>query len=166
MKRALAALLTLITLTAVVPQAGAVGLYGIYWDRDHTDEEGYGGGLKNSRPLTQALSWDGRVSYVDFSDSDLSVIPLESTLIGKLGLGYLGIGYGYYIFNGDGAPDNDFGWYYLVGIEFPVSKVAVFGEVRWLKLSADIDNPAPGTPGSVDLDSRTYHVGLSLNLSH
>jgi hypothetical protein len=166
MKRALiAALLAAAALAAIAPRAGAVGLFGIYWDIEDADQNGYGGGLKDTRVLTEALSLDGRVSYVDFEDSDLSVVPLETTLVGDLGLVYLGIGSGYYIFNGGGAPDDHFGWYYLAGVEFPLSKVVIFGEVRWLKLNARIDQPEAGAPGSVDLDSRTYHAGISLNLS-
>ena len=172
MRRALtAAILTLGVLAAFAPRADAVGLFGIWWDLDDADPNGYGAGFKGSRTLSQALSVDGRVSYVDFEDSDLAVIPLEATLIGKLGrFVYIGIGYGYYFFEGGNAPENDFGWYYLGGIEVPFSGVAVFGEVRWLKLSADSNQPLPGAPGSthadssVNLDSTTYHAGLSFSL--
>ena len=64
-------------------QGGETSLAGYltYWD---ADTEGYGGGVKLRRSFLAFLSADIRGGYVDFTDADTSIIPVEATAIGNV----------------------------------------------------------------------------------
>jgi opacity protein-like surface antigen len=57
-----------------------------------------------------------------------------------------------------------FGYYYLVGIEAPITRrVSIFGEGRWSQAEDDLSDDFEGF-GKLDLSGRTFLVGLSWNL--
>lgn len=144
--------------------AGAIGVYGIWWMPDEGDEDGWGIGLKEKRTLTPLFALDGRVSYVKFSgDLDTAIIPLELTACLKLGMIYAGIGGGYYIFTGDAELENTFGYYALLGIEVLPGPVTVFGELKWQFLEPEFDTTFGG---DADLESIVIHAGVTFGLLH
>jgi hypothetical protein len=156
MKRTLAAaLFVFVLVTTLAPDAHAIGAYGIWWMPDDSDDDGFGLGIKDRRNLTPMLAVDGRVSYVWFSTPDASLIPVEATGLVSLGVWYGGAGVGYYFATGD--LEDEFGWYALLGLEFGVGPVSVFGEVKWQDLKPDLDGG-----GTANLDSIVIHVGATL----
>ena len=96
MLKKLIALLTLAAIPFAV-QADESSLYGSYWDAEELDE-GYGGGAKLEFSLGPPLALDLRGSWITFDDSDLTVIPIEASLLLRLPMGEI-IPYG-----GVGAP--------------------------------------------------------------
>jgi hypothetical protein len=161
MKKTLIAVLVALTFVGVLtPSAHALGVYGIWWMPDDSDEDGYGIGLKNQRNFTRLLALDARLSYINFSDPDASVVPIELTGLVHLGLVYGGVGLGYYFFSGDAPLNNAFGWYVLLGAEIAVRKWGIFGEIKWQSLDPDLDLPSGG---SANLDAFAIHIGATVD---
>lgn len=161
-KRVLIASLILAAVLGMAPpRAHALGVYGIWWMPDGSDDDGWGVGLKDQRPINRVVSIDTRASYVSLSSSDTALIPIESTLLVKMGTLYGGIGGGYYFVTGDNRLKNEFGWYWLAGITILPGPTQIFGEVKWQNLTADIDEP---TGGSVDFDAFVIHAGVTMGL--
>lgn len=147
-----------VMIATFAPGAGAIGVYGIYWNpKADGSSEGWGAGLKYESGITPFVTIDGRFSYVTFPDdaNDFSIIPFEATATVKLGTLYGGVGVGYYTFGGDEHPDSDFGWYLLAGISILPGPVSVFGEFKWQNLE-----PQDG----VDLESYVFHLGASFGM--
>lgn len=145
-----------------------------YLDSDDLDA-GYGGGVDLKINLVEAFSIDARASYLDFSDAEMSMIPLEVAALLNISLGealglYGGVGAGYYLFDADGIElDDAFGYFPVGGVEIGVGDLKLFGEVRWLLLTADVD--AAGDEISdlldgveADVDGLGLNVGLSMEL--
>lgn len=139
MKRTIILLSAIITLIAMVPNAHAIGVYGQWWD---AIGDGFGIGVKQSfLPKIPLVKLDGRVAWLNFSDANTDVFPLEVTAsIG--GLFYGGVGLGYYIVSPDvGGNDNQVGTSLQVGVEFAPVKFGGFAEARytWLGDSSYLD---------------------------
>ncbi len=162
MKKTIIAALFFVALVGMTaPSAHALGVYGIWWMPDDTDDDGWGVGIKDSKSFSPLLSLDGRVSYVDFSTPDSAVIPLEATLLAHLAMWYGGIGVGYYFFTGDAPIEDSFGWYLMLGLEIALGGTGIFGEVKWQALDPDLDLPSGG---STNFDSIVIHAGASFGL--
>ena len=57
-----------------------------------------------------------------------------------------------------------FGFYYLVGVEAPITThLSIFGEGRWTQADDELSDDFEGF-GDIDLSGRTFLVGLSWNL--
>lgn len=138
---------------ALAPEAHAQGIYAAWWNPRHVDSDGYGGGVRFTGSFSPTLGSDLRVSYINFSNSDASTVPIEGTLFARLGNMYAGVGYGYYFFTGDTDINDDWGWYLLAGMNIIPRPVQVFGEFKWQKL--DPDNGG-------DLESYVFHLGVML----
>jgi hypothetical protein len=121
--------------TVGTAQAGETSLAGYltYWD---ADTEGYGAGIKLRKNFLAFFSADIRGGYVDFTDADTSIIPVEATAIVQIPFilePYVGVGAGYYFVDTEvAALDDDVAGYYgLVGIQFSLFKLGVLGELRY-----------------------------------
>jgi opacity protein-like surface antigen len=150
------------------------GAFGSYYDSDDAGEAWGGGGLVRLG-LAQWFALDARASYLEFSDSDLRMIPLEAAATFRLPLmqnkliPYAGGGVGYYIFDVKGANvsiDDDVGFFPLVGLELRFgsqSQWGLFGEARWLFLSSDLDTASDEltSPRQDDIDGLGVNVGIS-----
>jgi hypothetical protein len=170
MKRVCAvALASMVVLGMVTTGARAnQGIFATWWNLDQSNDDGFGFGFRSKVPIAPLVSFDTRVSWVKFNDSDTSIIPIEATGMLKLGMVYAGVGVGYYFFDASGGVDidNNFGWYLLGGIDISAGPVGVFGEVKWTSLSTDINSngivPLPGesVPTSLDADGIGLNVGV------
>lgn len=94
---------------------------------------------------------------------------------------YIGAGGGSYFWSleeeGDFIDNNDdvffatfqdegvaFGYYYLVGLEAPITRrMSIFGEGRWIQADDELSDDFESF-GDIDLSGRTFLVGLSWNL--
>ncbi len=94
---------------------------------------------------------------------------------------YIGAGGGSYFWtleeDGDFIDNNDdvffatfeddgvaFGYYYLVGLEAPITRsMSIFGEARWTQADDDLSDDFESFE-NIDLSGRTFLVGLSWNL--
>lgn len=165
MKRlCIAALVALLGVSVVTPQAHALGVMASWWQIDEDNEDGFGFGLRSKTQIVPMVAFDTRASWIKFSDPDTNVFPIEATGILQLGMVYGGIGVGYYIFDADGAElDNNFGWYVVGGIDVGVGKFAVFGELKWTMLSVDIEGVDPNlsdVPTELDADGIGFNLGV------
>ncbi len=106
--------------------------YLTYWDGS---ADGVGGGVKVRKKFLGFFSADVRASYVDFSNLDTSVVPLEATLM--IGFPfvvepYVGLGASYYIFDTNiPGLDNGAGGYGVLGVQFNLWVVGAMAELRW-----------------------------------
>jgi hypothetical protein len=168
MKRFCAVVLA--AMVAVGTMAGGAlanqGIYGIWWNLDESNDNGYGFGFRSKVPIAPLVSFDTRVSWIKFNDSDTSIIPIEATGMLKLGMMYAGVGVGYYFFDASGGVDidNNFGWYLLGGIDISAGPVGIFGEFKWTSLSTDVTAPAVGAPGARDTPTSLDADGIGLNV--
>ncbi|MDH4036508.1 MAG: hypothetical protein OEX18_01135 [Candidatus Krumholzibacteria bacterium] len=154
MKRlALFFVLVAATATVVAPAAQAIGVYAAYWNPKDSSKDGFGAGLKFDSSFTPIISMDTRVSYINFSDSDFNITPIEATAKVKLGTLYAGLGLGYYFFSGDADIKDDWGWYALAGLNVLPGPIGVFGEFKWQFLEPD---------NGGNLESYCFHVGVTL----
>lgn len=66
------------------------------------------------------------------------------------------------IFRGTFEAEGDtFGWYYLAGLEVPVTRnFAILGEARWQRAEDELGDDFTGF-GDLDLSGRSYSLGLS-----
>jgi len=109
----------------------SVAGYLTYWDGS---VDGWGGGVKLRKKFLAFLSADVRASYVDFSDLNTSVVPLEATLMVGFPFfiePYAGLGASYYIFDSDLPIDNSAGGYGVLGVQFNLWVVGAMAELRW-----------------------------------
>jgi hypothetical protein len=137
MKRFILALFTVTLLGTSFHDARAIGAFVSWWNMDAANEDGFGGGLRQPIKIIPILSIDTRASWVNFSDSDVNVFPLEAVGIVSLGLLYGGLGVGYYIFDADPSIENSF-VPHLAGVA-QLTGASVFGEVKWT-VSGDFEN--------------------------
>lgn len=160
----LAALLALATLGAFSTGAHAnQGIYAAWWNLDEANDDGFGFGFRSKIQVVPLFSFDTRVSYIKFSDSDMNVFPIEATGMLKLGMVYAGAGVGYYFFDSNKVEvDNNFGWYAVGGIDISLGSFGVFGEVKWTSLSTDVSNVS--VPTSLDADGIGFNLGVMFGL--
>ncbi len=150
-----------------------LGIFAAYLDADALgDAAGIGARLKLG--LTELFAVDIRASYLEF-DSNASMVPLEGLALLQLPLGerlklYGGAGLGYYMFDVSGGEVEDsVGYFPVCGLEFAMQRVKLFGEVRWLLLSADVDAAGTELEGlvegdSADVDGVGVNVGIGIDL--
>ncbi len=149
-----------------------LGIFASYLDADALgDATGIGARLKLD--LMEFFAADIRVSYLEF-DSSASMVPVEGLALLQLPLGerlrlYGGVGVGYYMFDVDTAELEDaVGYFPVGGIEFALQRFKVFGEVRWLLLSPDVDAAGEELEGltegdSADVDGVGANVGIGFD---
>ncbi len=146
----------------------AAGVFGSYLDSDDLGD-GYGIGGKVEVKPADALSVEGRVSWMYFSDVEVHMIPLE--LVGRVNwplldervIPYIGVGGGYYFFEGDDVDlDNSGGFFPLAGLEVGRRRASLFAEVRWLFLNADIEDGGNelGNRREADVDGFGFNAGV------
>jgi len=166
MKRTGICALLMFTLLAVAtPPAHAIGLFASWWNIDQSNDDGFGFGIRQAVPLTKLFAINTDATWLKFGDSETNVFPLEAAGVARLGLFYGGLGVGYYIFDAKaGDVDNNFGWYATAGVNLNLTKFGVFGEFKYRKLSADINDVKPGSglPTSIDADGMGFDVGVTL----
>ena len=159
MKRiCVAALVALVVMTTGA--SANRGIFATWWDANDTHDHGLGLGIRSKGQISPLVSIDTRVSWIKFKDDDIDLFPLEATGMLRLGMLYAGAGMGYYIFNGANLK-NSFGWYALGGIDIPAGRVGIFGEVKWNRLSTDVEN----VPKSVDAGGWAFNAGVMFGLS-
>lgn len=150
------ALILFVTSAFAIP-AHAIGIFGQWQDSD--GESGYGLGLKQDFSIIPIISIETRISWLRYSNdlSDLDMFPLEVFGKAKLGIFYGGVGLGYYMMSGDFAPKNSFGGFAALGLEFDLSGLGAFVELRYLYLEPDFDSG-----GTVEMSGIGANVGVSL----
>ena len=140
MKRIIISVAAIIAFMAVAPNAHAIGVYGQWYDSKSIGD-GFGIGIKQKVFGIPMVKIDARATWVNFSDFNTDVIPLEATAnLG--GLIYGGVGIGYYIISPDeGDADNQFGGTIQLGVEFAPVKIGGFAEIRytWLADNSYLD---------------------------
>jgi hypothetical protein len=153
---------------------GDLGLFASYLDTDDL-KEAYGAGAKLKLNVTHLFALDIRGSYLEFDDTEISVIPVEGLVLLQIPLGsamnaYGGVGVGYYFFDADNADlEDSVGYFPVAGFEVTVGSVKLFGEVRWLALSPDVDAAEDEIEGivegdSADADGIGVNIGLAIPL--
>ena len=111
--------------------------YATYWNADRAGD-GVGVGLRLQKVLVGMLAADASGGYVDFTNSDTQIIPLEASL--KLSLPlfispYAGVGAGYYVVDSDiPGYDDSAGYFGTLGLEFKILAVGAFAEVRYVDI--------------------------------
>jgi outer membrane protein W len=139
-----------------------------YLDSDDLGQ-GYGAGAKLEIKPNEMVSVDGRVSWIYFNDGEAHMIPLE--IVGRVNwsywdgriVPYIGIGGGYYLFEGSNVElDDSAGLFPLIGLEVGRRQAALFAEARWLFLNADVDDPGDqlGNRSEADLDGFGLNLGV------
>ena len=137
----MAAIATLVLAgTNKIAYGGETSLAGYltYWDGS---VDGVGGGVKVRKKFLGFLSADVRASYVDFSNLDTSVIPLEATFMVGFPFvvePYVGVGAGYYLVDSDLSIDNGVGTYGVVGLQLNLWVVGAMAELRWNEAEEDL----------------------------
>ncbi|MDF7807578.1 hypothetical protein P4E94_09030 [Pontiellaceae bacterium B12219] len=125
--------------------------YGTYWD---ADSSGTGAGLRLKKTFLGFGAAELRGGYIDFSDIDTEMIPLDVSINARLPFfisPYAGVGAGYYIFNSDMPNlDNNPGYFAQLGLEATFLLVGVMAEVRF--------NDLDGTY----FDGASYNAGILL----
>lgn len=123
---------------------------------------GLGLGLKTELNFWKWLGIDTRISYLEFDNDGAYMIPLEAALILNIPIAdqrinpYGGIGVGYYIMNADsGNPDDEVGYFPLLGIKIGAKAISFMGEVRWLGLESKLNDGS-----DVTLDGVGANLGV------
>ena len=123
--------------------------YLTYWDGS---VDGVGGGVKLRKTFLAFLSADVRASYVDFSDADTTVVPLEAALM--VGFPFLvepyaGIGVSYYSVDSDiPGLDNSSGYFGVIGLQL---NLVVFGALAELRYNEGEETFLNGTSANLGL---------------
>lgn len=145
--------------------AHALGVMASWWQLDQSSEDGFGLGLRERVQLIPLVGIETRATWINFSDTDVNVFPLEASGVVSLGLFYGGIGVGYYVFDAD--VENSFGWFLLGGVEFGLGGFGVFGDIQWRELTADFEDIDPNfsnVPTSLDAAGVGFNVGVNFGL--
>ncbi len=160
--------LILTTGMASIALGDSSSLYLSYQYGDDADS-GIGLGLQYGWELDPAFRVDTRVSFVQFTDIDLDMIPLEATAAVNFGdadvIPYVGVGVGYYLLEADrGTVDDDVGFRLLAGVDWPATeRLNWFAEASWLWLEADVDQEfaaTEGTKNTIELDGIGINLGV------
>ncbi len=106
--------------------------YGTYWEGDDT---GKGGGLRLKKTFLGFGAIEGRGGYVEFSDTNTEMYPLDVSLNVRLPFfisPYAGVGAGYYYIDSDlSAQDNVSGYFGQLGVEATLIWFGAMVEVRF-----------------------------------
>jgi len=129
----------------------AITAYGIYWDGD---DPGRGAGLRVRKTILAFLAAEGRAGYVEFTDSNTEIVPMEASVIVRMPFvvsPYAGVGAGHYFVNSDIPGFDDFnGGFVQLGVEASILWFGAMAEVRYYEMEEDY------------LDGAAYSVGLLL----
>ena len=114
----------------------SVAGYMTYWDGgENGGNEGVGGGIKLRKKFLGFFSADIRGSYLEFSDLNTSVIPVEATLMVGIPFvvePYAGLGASYYFFDSDNPLlEDSTGAYGVLGLQLNLWVVGAMAEVRY-----------------------------------
>ena len=117
--------------------------YLTYWDGgENGGNEGLGGGVKLRQKFLGFFSADIRGGYVDFSDLNTSVVPVEATFLVGFPFvvePYAGVGAGYYFVDSDLPEiDNGSGVYGVIGLQLNLWVVGALAELRWNESEVDL----------------------------
>jgi len=128
-----------------VAYGGETSLAGYLTYLDGSENGGYdgvGGGVKLRQKFLGFFSADIRGGYLDFSDLDTSVIPVEGTLMVGIPFfiePYAGVGAGYYFVDSDNPLyEDDYGVYGVLGAQLNLWVVGAFAEVRYTEAEIDL----------------------------
>lgn len=106
--------------------------YGTYWDGE---DIGKGGGLRLKKTFLAFAAVEGRGGYVDFSDTDTQVVPVDVSLNLRLPFfisPYIGVGAGYYFVDSDQlSSDDQSGYFTQLGVEATFLWFGAMAEIRW-----------------------------------
>ena len=150
-----------------------LGVFGAYLDASDLNEAfGVGGKLKLN--VAEFFAVDLRGSYLEYDDTEITLVPVEALALLQLPLGeslrlYGGAGVGYYLFDADRIElDDSVGYFPVAGLEVG-GEVKLFAEVRWLFLSPDSDSAldeleADLDDGEADADGLGINIGISIGL--
>jgi hypothetical protein len=150
--------LALFTTLAAILMAGSamadtsLTAYGTYWDGD---DSGKGAGLRLKKTFLGFGAVEGRGGYVNFSDTNTKIIPLDVSLNVRLPFmisPYAGIGAAYYYVSDTdlaGVGDQT-GYFAQIGVEATFVWIGAMAEIRF----HDIE-------GSY-FDGTSYNLGLLL----
>ena len=154
--------LAMIFTTICTLPVNAIGFFA-QWQDSKDEDSGYGFGLKQSFSIIPIISVEARASWLRYSSDDgaedLDMFPLEAFGRASLGMFYVGLGAGYYIFSGESAPKNSFGGFAAAGIEITLLGLGAFGELRYLYLEPELDSNIGGTS---DMNGFGANVGVIL----
>jgi hypothetical protein len=160
MKKFLIAIVAVAVVMSLAPQAHSIGAYLSYWNGKDTDN-GYGVGLNHQFKIIPLIQAEARASWLSFSDNDpgLNVYPLEGLAKVKLGMFYLGLGAGYYIFSGSDNVkwDNSWGAFGVGGLGITIAKIGVFGELKYTWVETKITEPV-----ATDVDGSGVGVNIGV----
>ena len=165
MKRISIIVFAALVLCSSFQSAHALGVMASWWKMDDTNENGFGFGLRERVKIVPLIGIETRASWINFSDADMNVFPLEAAGVATLGLFYGGIGVGYYIFDAD--LENSFGWFVLAGVDVGLGGFGLFGDLQWRDLSADFEDVDPNlsnVPTSLDAAGVGFNVGVTFGL--
>jgi hypothetical protein len=144
------------------------GVYGSSVDSDDLGN-GYGGGAKIELNPIDFVSVDARASWIHFDDTDIDMIPLEVAglldfpILFEHIVPYIGVGTGYYMFDGDGGDlDDEVGYFPLAGLEIGLHSISIMVEARYLFLETDVRNGEGSLAGHnrIDVDGPALNAGL------
>lgn len=162
MKKLVIIAVAAIMVASMAPRAHSIGAFLSYWNGEDTNN-GYGLGLSHQFKIIPLISAEARASWLSFSenDTDLSLYPLEGLARVKLGLFYLGAGFGYYIYSSgnDASVDNSWGGFGVGGIEFTIAKIGAFAELKYTYTTTKVSD----TNIDVDGSGIGVNVGVIFN---
>ena len=134
MKKLHTTLLALVTIGLIAGTTQAdtsLTAYGTYWEGD--TDIGKGAGLRLKKTFLGFGAIEGRGGYVEFSDTNTEVIPLDLSLNVRLPFlisPYAGIGAGYYLI--DSAVSGDVtGYFGQIGVEATFIWIGAMAELRF-----------------------------------
>lgn len=152
MRQRIVLLLTLSVVLAIASTLRAdtsLTAYGTYWEGDDT---GKGGGVRLTKTFLGFGAVDGRGGYVEFSDTNTEVYPLDVSINVRLPFlisPYAGIGAGYYHTDSDlPGVDNTSGYFGQIGVEATFLRFGAMAEIRFHDLEGSYFD---GTSANVGL---------------
>jgi hypothetical protein len=140
-------------LLGVPSSAHALALYGSWWDLGDL-EEGIGLGAKQKVFKFTAVSIEARAGWLDLSDADTDLVPLEADVLVDVGIFYGGGGMGYYLIGSE--TEDTIGYFGVAGAGFSLMGLGVFGEAKYTSIDAEA--------GGRDLDADGFGVNAGVYL--
>ena len=130
----------------------SLAAFGTYFDgSENGGYDGVGGGVKLRKKFLGFFSADIRASYLDFSDLDTSVIPVEATLMVGIPFfiePYAGLGASYFFFDTDQSGiDDGAGLYGVLGLQLNLWIVGAFAELRYNETETELMDGMSGNLG-------------------